>query len=109
MPTVRNARNWNRGHKTLFLFLLPLDWRGYTATYSALVCDLLEQSQSRNTELPKSARNDQKDDSKPWLNTSQSNASALAIHLHHQDAEADAGGWPSGTPHTSDEAPSAWL
>ena len=43
------------------------------------------------TSLPKNARNDQKGDSKPWLNTSQSNASALAIPLHHQDAEANEG------------------
>ena len=91
MPTVRNARNWNRGHKTLFLFLLPLDWRGYNAMYSALACDLLVQLQWRNTLLPKNARNDQKGGLMPSLNTSQSNASALAIHLHHQDAEADAG------------------
>jgi len=68
-----------------------LDWRGYTATYSGLACDLLEQLLWRNTEPPKNARNDQKGDSVPSLNTSQSNASTLAIHLHHQDAEASAG------------------
>jgi hypothetical protein len=66
-----------------------LDWRGYTATYSVLACDLLEQSQWRNTLPPKSARNDQKGDSVPWLNTSQSSASALAAVMHHQDAEAN--------------------
>jgi hypothetical protein len=59
--------------------------------YLVLVCGLLEQSQWRNTLPPKSAHNDQKDDSKPWLNTSQSSASALAAVMHHQDAEADAG------------------
>jgi hypothetical protein len=59
--------------------------------YSALACDLLVQSQSRNTSPPKNARNDQKGDSKPWLNTSQSNASALAAVMHHQDAEANEG------------------
>lgn len=59
--------------------------------YLVLVCDLLEQSMLRNTLLPKSARNDQKGGLVPSLNTSQPNASALVIHLHHQDAEADAG------------------
>jgi hypothetical protein len=49
----------------------------------------LEQSQWRNTLPPKSARNDQKGDSVPWLNTSQSSASALAAVMHHQDAEAN--------------------
>jgi len=88
--------------------MLPLDWYRYTAMYSALACGLLVQSQWCNTELPKNARNDQKDDSMPSLKSSQSNASALAIHLHHQDAEADAGDWPSDIPHTSDEAPFVW-
>ena len=83
-PIFRNARNWNRGHKTLIWFLLPLDWRGYTATYSALACDLLEQWQWRNTLLPKNAHNVQKGDWVPLLNTNQTNASALAIHLHRQ-------------------------
>jgi hypothetical protein len=52
--------------------------------YSALACDLLEKSQSRNTVPPKSARNDQKGGLVPWLKSSQSNASALVIHLHRQ-------------------------
>jgi hypothetical protein len=44
------------------------------------------------------AGNDQKDDLKLWLNTSQINASTLAIYSHHQDAKAKAGDWPSDTP-----------
>ena len=63
--------------------------------HSALAFSLLEQWQWRNTETPKSTRNDQKDDSVPSMKSSQTNASAFAIHLHHQDAEANASDLPS--------------
>ncbi|QNI55399.1 hypothetical protein SynBIOSE41_02912 [Synechococcus sp. BIOS-E4-1] len=82
----------NRGNKILFAPQLLPGWRGDAARYSALACDLLEQSQWRNIWLPKNAHSDQKGGLVPSLKSTQPNASISAALLHHQDALASADG-----------------
>ena len=106
-PTCRSAHSWNRGRQTPFLFQLLWGWRGCSARYSALACGRSVQSQCCNTLPPNSARNAQTIDSKPWLSTSQTSASALAVGVHHQVLSTSAGDLPSNKRHTTCEAP--WL